>query len=134
MTRRSATVPPVVLGLLLWVGLLALAGCGPATSETTEPAAPAVSELRVGLTEWAINTSASTVRPGRVQLVVTNAGGTVHDLKVRGREGEWHTAELRPGAEEVLEVRASAGEVLELWCDVPGHRAQGMSTELRVAQ
>ncbi len=132
--RRAVVVVATLLAALL-------AGCGASTTspvpppaETVAPGAPAAGEVRVGLTEWAINLSVGSVEAGPVQLVVTNAGGTRHDLQVAGAAGRWHTAALRPGAEETLEITATPGEVLELWCDEPGHRVQGMSTTLRVAE
>jgi hypothetical protein len=90
-------------------------------------------QLRVGLTEWTISTSSPSTPPGRVALVVTNAGGTEHDLVVRGRAGRWETPDLAPGQQSRLVVRARPGETLRLWCSMPGHRTQGMHTTLTVS-
>ena len=128
------------------VALLVLAGCAgcgeqdehasgtPPTTARRDSAdgAAATGRIRVGLSEWTISTSSGTAPAGRVTLVVTNAGGTEHDLVVRGRSGTWETPDLDPGQQSRLTVRARAGETLRLWCSMPGHRAQGMHTTLHV--
>jgi hypothetical protein len=86
--------------------------------------------VRVGLTEWTIVVSQSRVPAGRLRLVVTNAGATTHDLVVRDSRGTWETPDLRPGEQTRLTVRAGPHETLQLWCSMPGHRAQGMHTTL----
>lgn len=133
MTRAPATATACAALVLL------LAGCAngqqqtlPLHGDRAQPVAEhAVSEVRVGLTEWTIVTSAPLVRPGRVRLVVTNTGATEHDLDVQGRAGRWETPVLDPGQRARLTVRARPGETLALWCAEPGHRAQGMHTVLR---
>jgi hypothetical protein len=146
VSRAGAWLPVVVL---------VLAGCGgcaedeqptgtpptiarpttPTTRSSTGRAADgpiAARRIRVGLSEWTISTSSATVLSGRVTLVVTNAGGTEHDLVVRGRAGTWETPDLDPGRQSRLTVRGRAGETLHMWCSMPGHRAQGMHTTLQV--
>lgn len=118
------------------LALAFLAGCGgPASSSGFADASQGASQgathqVRVGLTEWSIEVSSSRVVPGRVRLVVTNAGATEHDLVVAGKLGSWSTHDLAPGQRARLVVRARGGEVLRLWCSMPGHRAQGMHTTL----
>jgi hypothetical protein len=86
--------------------------------------------VRVGLTEWTIVVSRTTVRPGRLVFLVTNTGATVHDLVVQDPQGTWHTPDLSPGQQTGLVVRARPRETLQLWCSMPGHRAQGMYTTI----
>ena len=121
-----------------------LTGCGGAGSSDVstpvshaQPAAelsgPARSTVKVGLFEWSIVTAPRRAAPGRVRLVVTNTGGTEHDLDVQGRDGQWESRALDPGERVTMTVRAEPGETLQLWCSEPGHRAQGMHTVLHVA-
>lgn len=131
MTGRVVTSsgPAVVAA-----AVLLLAGCG---SSTVEPSAGAGDgavrdELRVGLTEWAVETGGVTAAVGEVTLQVTNAGGTAHDLVVTGEEGSWRTPVLRTGEQAELVVTTVAGEVLLLDCSLTGHHAQGMWTTLQV--
>lgn len=123
------------------VAALVCAGCAGAADDGTPSTAAASADsvgttsspLRVGLTEWTIALSTSTVQPGRLHLVVTNAGATEHDLYVRGRAGQWHTPDLDPAERAELTVDARPGESLKLWCAEPGHEAQGMRTSITVA-
>lgn len=134
MSRR----PPVLSARVALAGLLAVVlalvvGCsGPAPGTT--PTAPAAASARVGLTDFAVHARPVTVLPGTVVLRATNAGATLHDLVVRGREGEWRTVPLRPGEQAELVVQARAGERLHLWCSIGGHDAAGMRSTLRVEQ
>ena len=131
----SATATTVLLAA-------ALTACGGSSgsdsSGSDRPAArgattaPAGDTIRVGLTEWEILTSVTTVPSGSVSFRVTNAGATEHDLVVQGRAGTWRTDDLAPGAVQRLTIRATRGESLRLWCSEPGHEVQGMHTTLRV--
>jgi uncharacterized cupredoxin-like copper-binding protein len=122
--------------------LVGLGGCGagtqgqPAVATTTQHSAgqadKASNLVRVGLLEWSIPTSVSRVHPGKVTLIVTNTGGTQHDLVVQGRRGKWATRPLEPGDHARLVIHAAPSETLHLWCSEPGHRAQGMHTKLHV--
>jgi hypothetical protein len=91
-----------------------------------------VSEARVGLVEWQVATSTSALNRGQVTLVVTNAGSTSHDLRVRGVRVDGRTRELSPGQKAVLSLDLTGERQVELWCTVPGHRAEGMHTKLAV--
>lgn len=131
-------------GLALACGLLA--GCGAGSdgatgrplAGTTGGAESAVHtddsphSIRVGLVEWSLELSRTTVRPGRLRLRVTNAGGTEHDLRVHGRRGSWHLPGLDPGQVAVLNVRTSPGERLHLSSAEPG-QVHPMQAIVRVA-
>jgi uncharacterized cupredoxin-like copper-binding protein len=110
----------------------AATGAGGHSQPAAQSTAPAQSTVKVGLFEWSIVTAPRRAAPGRLRLVVTNTGGTEHDLNVQGRNGHWETPTLDPGERATLIVRAAAGETLHLWCSEPGHRAQGMHTVLPV--
>ncbi|MEV4010741.1 hypothetical protein AB0J35_09590 [Nonomuraea angiospora] len=49
-------------------------------SNEYRPPHAAVSGTRVGLTEWAVTARDPLLRPGPVNIEVTNAGATAHDL------------------------------------------------------
>lgn len=109
---------------------LLLSGC--AGSETAAAGTAAEGELRVGLLEYEVAVSHRAVTPGPVTLEVTNAGAEGHDLRVEGAAGPAATEVLRPAESAELVVDAPAGSELTLWCTLPGHRAQGMETTIRV--
>ena len=89
--------------------------------------------VRVGLTDWTIEIGGAGFPPGKVTIVVTNAGGTEHDLLIRGTHGVWGTPYLAPGETYEMDITTARGETLELECTVAGHRSAGMHTEARVA-
>jgi len=133
---RSLAARPLPLRVGAAAALLAVVtGCGAEAAPGAEVAARQVpaadhAPVRVGLTEWTIVVSRSQVPAGKLHLVVTNAGATTHDLVVRGSRGTWGTPDLAPGERARLTVRAAPHETLQLWCSMPGHRAQGMHTTL----
>jgi plastocyanin len=92
------------------------------------------STLRVGLTEWSIETGGAVPAAGELTVLVTNTGATGHDLVVHGEQGTWQTPVLAAGERHELTVTAVPGETLELVCSVSGHHAAGMSAELDVAE
>ena len=139
MPAGARQVSAVVAGAAL---ALVLTGCGgettpgSAAADQVQPVAGSVGThgaVRVGLFEWSIVTAPRKVSAGRVKLLVTNTGGTEHDLVVKGRAGRWETPTLEPGDQVTLTVAARPGETLHLWCAEPGHRMQGMHTVLHVA-
>lgn len=132
---RRTTTAAVPAALLATATVLA-AGC--TTSEGTAPApgmsGVMTSTLRVGLTEWSIETGGAVPTAGDLTVVVTNTGATGHDLVVHGEHGTWQTPVLAAGERHELDITAEPGETLELICSVSGHHAAGMSAELDVAE
>jgi hypothetical protein len=128
--RRTANA---LLAALL---TLLATGCTGPDDGAPDPAMSGVvtSTLRVGLTEWSIETGGAIPAAGELAVAVTNTGATGHDLVVRGTHGTWQTPVLAAGERHELTVTAEAGETLELTCSVSGHHAAGMSAELDVAE
>lgn len=114
--------------LWLVLALLLASGCTGGAAD----AGPPVREARVGLLEWEVTASASTLAAGPVRLEVTNAGATAHDLRVTGQRTEGAVPVLPPGDTAVLELDLSGASEVTLWCSLPGHRAQGMERRLPV--
>lgn len=113
--------------LLLAASLCALAtGCGTQASSNatpaaaTSPAQPPAHRVRVGLTEWQVDVSPTRALPGRITLVVTNAGATEHDLVVRSGGRQWSVPTLPPGRQSRVVVHAKAGDTLQLSSHQPG--------------
>lgn len=111
--------------------VFALASSACAAGATTAPSVPSA-DVRVGLAEWEVVTSATAVSPGPVRLTVTNAGATAHDLRIAGA-ADGAVPLLAPGERRTVTLNVVADGVLTLWCDVPGHRAQGMELEVPVS-
>jgi hypothetical protein len=89
--------------------------------------------LRVGLTEWQVDVAPERALPGRVTLVVTNAGATEHDLVVLSGQRGWTMPALDPGQQARLVVHARPGTPLQLTSKMPGqlHR---MDATVRVTR
>ena len=111
--------------------VFALASSACAAQTTTRPSVVS-NDMRVGLTEWEVVTSAPAVAPGRVQLNITNAGATAHDLRIAGA-ADGAVPILAPGERRTVTFNVADDGVLTLWCAVPGHRAQGMELEVPVS-
>jgi hypothetical protein len=119
VTLRSA----VLLTLMLAVGC---------ASTNAQPLGPPAAQARLGLIEWDITTSAEVLADGDVELVVTNAGATVHDLRLVGERTDEHIDVLDPGEAATVRLDLEGERRLQLWCTVPGHRGQGMERSLAV--
>ncbi|MFD2795805.1 hypothetical protein ACFS27_19750 [Promicromonospora vindobonensis] len=130
MRRTARALPAALLTVVL------AAGCTTSGDGAPDPGVSGVvtSTLRVGLTEWSIETGGAVPAAGELTVLVTNTGGTGHDLVVHGERGTWQTPVLAAGERHELTVTAVPGETLELICSVTGHHAAGMSADLDVAE
>ncbi|MFC8923071.1 hypothetical protein [Cellulosimicrobium sp. NPDC057127] len=117
----------------LLAAVLALGGCAGQAGDAPADGGPVTDHVRVGLTEWTVETGGVRASVGEVTLVVTNTGATGHDVVVQGTRGTWGTPVLDPGESHEIVVETVPGEVLDLVCTVTGHHAAGMSTTLAVA-
>lgn len=113
--------------------MLVLAGCGIHADRAALPSGPPASEIRIGLTEWAVAVPDVTAAVGDVVLIVTNTGASSHRLVVEGELGRWSTPLIPPGDTHSLEIRTATGESISLGCDVRGHDAHGPHDALTVA-
>lgn len=124
MTRKA-------LACAAALGVLLAACSGSAPQAAAAPADLPASQLRIGLSEWKITTDVDRLAAGTVDLTVTNAGSTAHDLRVSfDGVATTTTRLLQPGERERLTIDAPPTTTVALWCTVPGHDAQGMHTTL----
>lgn len=130
----------VITACLLLAGLAGCAGVEPHLSPRDDDAGSVSTGaqdgevVRIGLTDWTIETAHVVLHPGEVTILVTNTGGTAHDLRIEGALGVWGTPYLDPGESHELQITVEEGEVLELTCTMTGHRAAGMYTEVTVGE
>ncbi|HEY6935062.1 MAG TPA: hypothetical protein VI452_16805 [Marmoricola sp.] len=115
MTRAAALLVPLLL----------LTGCGAASSAAGHPADTALQQppahrVRVGLTEWQVDLAPTRALPGRITLVVTNAGATEHNLVVTAGAQQWSLPSIAPGRRSRLVVRAGRGTSLQLSSQMAG--------------
>ncbi len=95
------------------------AGAGAATNGT----------IAVTLKEFAIEGNFN-APPGDVTFNVNNGGTLVHDIVVTGLG---KTAPINAGGTDTLVLPKLAPGTYEIFCDLPGHKASGMVTTLKVA-
>ena len=118
----------VVVPVTLAVACLA---AGSAGSAAREPA-----RLQVVAKEYELLPSRYSLPAGRAIVELVNSGEDDHDLALRRaargartiRIGSTLPGDLRRGRATLAPGR------YVLWCTVPGHRAQGMVTHLRVVR
>ncbi|SFE82855.1 hypothetical protein [Blastococcus tunisiensis] len=121
--------------VLLLMAPALLTACGASGPAAPVPEGPPVSELRIGMQEYRYQLSAGTLLPGPVEVTVTNAGSSAHDVVlVQGGSTLWASDLLGPGEQQTVEVEVTAGEQVQLECTVGGHSAAGMHTTLDVAR
>lgn len=122
------------IALLAVLAAAVTAGCGTGTPAAPVPAGPPVSELRIGLQEYRFQLSAGTLRPGAVEVVVTNAGSTGHDVRfLQGERQLAATEVLPPGGRQTVRLDVAAGVPVLLDCTLGGHAEAGMTARLAVA-
>jgi len=84
-------------------------------------------------TEFHIALSQMTFSPGKYKFVVVDKGHLQHNLVINGPGvSQQQTAGLvSPGETESVTVTLSKG-TYDVYCGVPGHKAQGMDVDITV--
>jgi plastocyanin len=104
-----------------------------ATPTTTAPSGAPSKTFEISEVEFRLEPANINVpRPGVVEFVVSNDGGTVHALEVEGPTGEFETEEIQPGDQARLRADVSEAGNYKLYCPVGNHEAQGMVGRLVV--
>ncbi|MEZ5412281.1 MAG: cupredoxin domain-containing protein [Acidimicrobiales bacterium] len=85
--------------------------------------------IDVTLKEFAIDGNFN-APPGDVTFNITNGGTLVHDIVITGLG---KTAPIDAGGTDTLVLAKLAPGSYEIFCDLPGHKASGMVTTLKVA-
>jgi nitrite reductase (NO-forming) len=70
-------------------------------------------------------------RGTHVVLKVINEGDEVHDLAL---DGGSRTRRLQPGQAQRLDLGVISGNLPELYCTLPGHKAAGMTLDVRIQE
>ena len=114
----------------LGLALFGLRDSGSAAESAGGSAGPTVVE--VSLSEWAITPNMLRPAAGEVILRVTNDGAMVHNLSIPSLGKK--TADLAPGATEELDLGTVAAGAYDMFCDIAGHAASGMTGQLMVGE
>lgn len=129
-------------GEALWAGLkdaalvvvavflgVVLVGYKAHQSSTGGGAGAASGTIDVSLTEFAISGNFN-APVGDVTFNITNDGALNHDLVVTGLG---KTAQIAAGGTDTLVLANLTPGTYEVFCDLPGHKASGMVTTLKVS-
>ena len=117
-----------VMGFIL-VGVLAVAGCSSSSGSKSyvPPAGPPVKTLNISASNFAFAPNTLTSPAGVIQINLKSDG--LHDLVVEGLPG--FQIEATSGNTVSGKVKLAKGKYT-FYCDVAGHRAQGMEGTLTV--
>jgi nitrite reductase (NO-forming) len=135
-TPAHAPVAGLALGVVmtlipLGIALSGNAGSTGATSLSLTGGPGAVQRVAVSLVDLDIVPNVITVPSGtQLTLVVTNKGAMQHDLRFFP-DGPG-TRMLDPGQSQTLDLGTVRSD-LSGWCTVPGHKAAGMTLDVRIA-
>jgi len=130
----------VLHAVVLMIALVGAACGGNPDEESSRPtetpnATSTATGVRVTatMTDYAIDLSTTSFRPGRYTFVARQAGQAPHAISIRGPGVETASTRVVPagGSDELLTVTLQAG-TYELWCPVGNHRQQGMEVEATV--
>lgn len=121
-----AGVVPVLLGGAVAVGVWEVPDEELNINRTPHIVAGALegSEAAVVATEFAFDPDQGQLTAGELAWTVSNEGAAFHTLVIEGLEGEMKL-EVNSGASDDGTITLDPGEYV-FYCDVPGHRAQGM--------
>ncbi|MEB3032785.1 multicopper oxidase domain-containing protein [[Mycobacterium] nativiensis] len=126
--RSGAVTAAVAVASLVAVGSALTLGLGAPAPSGAADVAGAARTADVTLNNMRFAPDVIDVPAGtRLVLRVTNIDGLPHDLRVDTGE---HTPRLSRGQTAVLDLGV-VNQDRDVWCDVPGHRAAGMTMTIR---
>ena len=88
-------------------------------------------QYNVTLSEYSIDMS-QTLRPGNIELDVTNHGTMDHNFEIRG-DGikKSFTPNLKPGETRVVQLHLNPG-IYDVYCPLDQHEEKGMRSKIEV--
>lgn len=118
-----------LISLLALLAVVSAASASPSREASTS----ARSAIQVTGTEFRLNLSKRTVKPGSLRVEFVNFGEDDHDLAIT-RKGSSYTRtmrELMPNEREVQTFNVRRGKYI-FWCTISNHKQLGMRAELKV--
>lgn len=114
-------------------GPLALAALIAAVAVGGSAQASTSSGVQATATEFRIQLSRPSIKPGKLRLEFVNFGEDDHDLAILRKSTGSVTklAVIHPGERDVVNVPARKGSYV-LWCTLSDHKSRGMRAVLRV--
>jgi plastocyanin len=81
--------------------------------------------------EWGFEIVEGYAVDGPVEVTFRNTGGTIHNFRIDNAAGETKKVEAAPQEEDTGTLELFSGNYV-YYCDIAGHRAQGMEGEITV--
>ena len=139
--KDSALWAKVIVGLMLVamsmsivvlgaVGIVSIANNDSSSGSSAAAPAVASTEVQVSLSEFAISMVPAVVPPGTVTFRVHNSGTMAHDFALPDQDQR--TASIGPGETATLVVDMSKEGSFKVLCEVSGHEASGMASQIKV--
>lgn len=122
-----------LVGCILLVALLVTA-CGPGGGQgggQQGGTGGGAGTVTVSEKEWTITFPSSTIKAGKVTLVVKNEGAIEHNFVIEAARVQIDA--IQPGQSKEVSVELKPG-TYEVLCNIPGHSEAGMKTTLTVTQ
>ncbi|WP_396445024.1 cupredoxin domain-containing protein, partial [Actinomadura sp.] len=126
--RVSPAIAGTAAGCLLTAAAVVFAASGQTASPVQTVAASGTRVVEVSLVNMRISPETIEAAPGtRLVLRVTNKDAMQHDLRLESGQA---TPMLGKGESATLTVPSVTGTI-DGWCTVPGHRAAGMTMQIK---
>lgn len=122
-----------LVGIILLMALLVTA-CGPGGGQgggQQGGTGGGAGTVTVSEKEWTITFPSSTIKAGKVTLVVKNEGAIEHNFVIEAARVQIDG--IQPGQSKEVSVELKPG-TYEVLCNIPGHSEAGMKTTLTVTQ
>ena len=122
LTLATATATALAVPVLL-------TACG-SSSSSTPTGTSAAGTVTITAIDTKFDANAFTAKAGDVNFKYVSKGSLVHTLVIEKVDG--FRLQVSPGQTKTGHVTLAAG-TYTVYCDIPGHRAQGMEGTLTVA-
>jgi uncharacterized cupredoxin-like copper-binding protein len=112
--------------------MVLVAACGGSSGGSSGGSNAPPGATMVTLSEFKFAPSSISVKAGSVTFSLVNSGTVSHDMLISDSTGKVlaKSSLISPGASAQLTVDGLAAGTYTFYCDVPGHRAQGMQGTL----
>ena len=102
------------------------------TTRATTTSAPAAQKVTVTESEWKVALPKTTLKAGKYEIEVKNAGKFPHNLTIKGPGVSAATPDFNGGQTQKLSVDLKPGSY-DFYCSIPGHKQAGMDQKVTVS-
>jgi plastocyanin len=107
-----------------------LTACGSSSSSSSGGSSSSTADITIQAIDTKFDTNTFTAKAGDVTFKYVSKGSLVHTLVIEKVDG--FRLQVSPGQTKTGHVTLAAG-TYTVYCDIPGHRVQGMEGTLTVS-